>query len=136
SRRLTAVCCGRAAKSGTRSLPLSVLTGPPTIAGGTDKRASRRVDPVATARGTDRTGPLSQVVLTSAPREERNPVATALGTDRPGPPATAGGSDLRPTVCLLPYCLLPTVFSVPARGTQGGPYQPSTALITVRAFFS
>src|SRR5438094_7908498 len=58
-----------ARRVGTRSPPLAVLTG--------------------------LAHPLSQVVLTSAPCEERNPVATALGTDKTGPPATAGGTDKR-----------------------------------------
>jgi hypothetical protein len=34
------------------------------------------------------------------------------------------------------YCLLLSVFSVPARGTQVGPYQPSIVEIDVTAFFS
>ncbi len=40
------------------------------------------------------------------------------------PPATAGGTD-----CFL-------FISVPARGTQVEPYQPSIVLIAVTAFFS
>ena len=62
-------------------------------------------------------------------------VGVKNGLARPLPQAVLTTS-LPSAVCLLPTSYFLLAFSVPARGTQGGPYQPSIVLITVTAFFS